>query len=365
MVAHLRMMKTGFVMLVTGAYGLVCQTSHSKRLVALFSSKVKNEATLNQLPLNDVTPVNPELDGVRKAFALFNQGLIDRREVAEYAARLSFAERERLAAKAAAEARQRDQAAQLERLARGSFAIAAHVGMITSKAVSVVIEAGSELIGRACISAMQVAKTSVEGAGDTAKRAAGEVVNSAIDMSIDFLFRAPVRKVQETMVQIATAPGRRAAETILAPVVQAEQRVNRTKAKIAATADAVSRAVKAAPQDFRSTANIAELVARGTVKLAAETVQEQRARAKIKLRRPDDAMGKDAQQLSLQDTNTSTSLLRQDEIILDGTVPEGALADTLRAMAKWTAIKAKETACVQCLLFKLCRASFRGDSIGR
>lgn len=361
------MMKTGLILLATSAYGLVCQSSQSKRLVALPSSKLKNGANLAQLPLNDVTPVNPELDGVRKAFALFNQGLIDRKEVAEYAARLSFVERERLNAKAAAEARQRERVVQLERLATGCLLMASGVGMLASKGVSMVIKAGSELIGGACVSAMQAAKTSVEGAGDAAKRAAGDAVNSAIDVSIDFLFRAPVRKVQETMVQVATAPGRRAAEAIRAPVVQAEQGVNSTKAKIAATADAVSRAVKAAPQDIRSTANIAELVARGTAKFATEAVQEQRARGKINRQKAVDALDQDASQQPLQDTSTSTSssLFRQDEIIVDGTLPEDALVDTFRAMAKWTALKAKETACVTCLSSRHCRASFRGDSIGR
>lgn len=238
------------------------------------SPRQRTSVVVNELPA-DLQPANPELDGTRKAFALFNQGLIDREEIAEYAEKLSFKERERAKAEAAAEAAKAAEDARLASLAKGSLDVALGIGSVAQKAAEFAGRAAVDAAGKAGKVALDAASTSASTAASKAAESAKSAAASAVDSVVDAAIKAPARSAKDAVVDfVFKTPARKAQEAATAPIKSVEADLQKKRSEVADKLDEVKGLIQRAPSEARKTTKVAQLVAQGAAQLAADTVKE-------------------------------------------------------------------------------------------
>lgn len=290
-----------------------------------------------KLPVDDVNALTPELAGMRKAFALLNEGLITQDEVAEYAARLSFKETAEVEARRAAETKATEEAkavaAKYERLGEGVSVLTSNLGAAARRVVEAGANAASEAAGRASAAAMDTVTSAASGAVQSARKSLADAAESAARGAADAAFKAPIRKAQEAVVDAVSTPGRLAVQAIRAPIDGLGRTVNATKRGVEGATKDVLASVASAPSEARKTANVAQYVVRGAAQLAAEALEQRKKGEAV-----DESIA--APQPPRAEESKVAELVRQDEIPVDGTV----VAETLRSLADLAATRARAAA---------------------
>ena len=183
--------------------------------------------------------LTPELDGLRKANALFNQGLIGKGEIDEYADTLAAAKRKEVAEKErdAREAAEREARAR-ERTRAAARAATGAVGGLVGFVGRGLAGAAGAAAGAAVEGAKGAAVAAATGAVEGVKAGTVAVGKGVVDVTIV----RPVKAVGDAALNVATAPVR-AAE---AAAQKAAAAPGEAAARLRAEADAARAAADAA-----------------------------------------------------------------------------------------------------------------------
>jgi len=188
--------------------GVAVSESPLDRLGGLLGGKkAAPPPIVEDVAVDDVAPgemttavegLTPELDGLRKANALFNQGLIGRDEIDEYSRTLGEAQREKARAAAAAAAaekkRERERREASERVANASLSAASFVAGAAGNAAR-------GLAGAAAGAAVGATKSAASAAAGGVAGMAKGAVGGAADLAAGAVRRAE----RETQIFNATS----------------------------------------------------------------------------------------------------------------------------------------------------------------
>jgi len=235
----------------------------------------------------DITPASFELDGARKAFALYNSGLISRNEVSRYAKELAdsertktLAEEERIKAQKAIEKAKLEA---IEKVTKKSFDFGATVTGVAINTVESVlstsVKATSNLAKNAVSSAKNAVTSTTKSTMNTIGNIATGVVDTAVDGIIDFTIKKPLQAIQKKSEEIVTAPQRnfkKAVDQVNAIPVRTVENIqkkisvtnNITQEKITKIIDTI----RLAPQVTKDSAVVATKLATGATKLALKSI---------------------------------------------------------------------------------------------
>ena len=223
-----------------------------------------------------ILPVSPELDGARKAFALFNAGVISKDEIDDYA--FEFTEKER----AKQLSRQKEEEEVLKKKSDGEIKVAAATQLTFDAAAFAwkqTTTAASQAVQSTANAAATVASNAITKTAKSASSAVSETALKVADTFVDVTFRNPARAAKNVLENVATWPQRALQAKIdalkAAPGVALEAAAQRRKEKQMEAAEQAKKLAEAArnvPLAAADAALVTLQVAASGARLAAKNL---------------------------------------------------------------------------------------------